>query len=209
MIEIKINYERGSKVGIIGGIFVIIATFISLVIIFFVRGYSIIMNDYVILSIPMSLGVGILSIGIALLSCDIADKTDIKIKNLIKAFFMDITYEFEQTKNQIKNSSDKDFRGYQTWRLIRLLERAIHIKDEVDPSLQEDFVKYYCSGPNNLIDGMRFRKNNLHETLGKEEKGNLRGIYNKLKELDLKNIEIEYPSDLIDNKIKRSEKKKN
>jgi len=199
VIEIKINYEIGSKVGIIGGIFVIIATFISLVIIYFIRGYFI-MDDYVMLSIPMSLGVGILSIGIALLSCNIADKTDIKIKNLMKAFFMDITYEFEQTKNQIKNSSDKNSRGYQTWRLIRLLERAIHIKDEVDPSLQEDFVKYYCSGENSLIEGMRFRKEKLHETLGEEEKGNLRSIYNKLKELDLNNIEIEYPSDLIDDK---------
>ena len=116
---IKINYEKISKLGILGGVIVIILSIFSLIMIWMIRGY-IIMSDYIILAAPMSLGVGVLSIGIAFLSCNIAEKTDIKIKNLMKAFFMDITYEFEQIKNQIKkgrkirlsvNLSDSGF-GY-------------------------------------------------------------------------------------------------
>ena len=141
---------------------------------------------------------GLLSVGIGCLAYWIAEDTDKKIKNLMKAFFMDITYEFEQTKNRIKENPNKDFRGYETWRLKRLLDRAIHIKSDVDSNLQEDFVKYYCSGNNSLIEGLRHRKNNLNEALGEEEKSNLKDIYNKLKELDLENIKIEYPKDLID-----------
>ena len=154
--------------------------------------------------IPKALGflsveLAVISILFATLSIEISNKSDEKMKSLCTAFFMDISFIFEQNKNKIKAMPSSKIREYLIWQNRRLVLRAVQLKDWVKLDFQEDLVKYFISGKNSMIKGLRYKKSKLSNT----EKTDIRCTYDLLKQLNLKNKNIERPSDLIDDEEKK------
>jgi len=143
----NINYDIASKIGYIGGMFVIFLTGLALIIVGAVRGY-LITTDFQILSIPLSLGIALLSIGIAMHSCkiseeskNIANETDRKIELFLNSTFMEISgYLDNMTKQSILNIDDSRVRIFSLWSWGNSLLRAEKLKKWVPNQNERDSI---------------------------------------------------------------------
>lgn len=154
----NINYDIASKMGYFGGILVIILTGLVLLFIGVIRGY-LIMTDFQILSIPLSLGIALFSIGIAMHSCKISEEakkiaydSDIKMKSIANVQFLqavdkleDARIEFIKTFQGIPGYSPELF----TWKTkscvkmtVELLKRDVENRYIVS-TYQDDLFFYF------------------------------------------------------------------
>lgn len=150
----NINYDIASKIGYIGGMFVIILTGLALIIVGVVRGY-LITTDFQILSIPLSLGIALFSIGIAMHSCkiseeskNIANKTDRKIDEFNNTYFLSIISLFEDRR--LDTILNKEIIHINLWKALVDLKQAKVMADNLN--IEQKHLITMISRFNNLMD---------------------------------------------------------
>lgn len=143
--EMNINYDIASKMGYFGGILIIILAALALLFVGVVRGYPT-MTDFQILSIPLSLGIALFSIGIAMHSCRISEEakkiakdSDIKMKSIANVQFLQVVNMLEDARVYFIAGIYKT--ETYTWKTKNCIEMAVELlkRDKKEKYIESDY----------------------------------------------------------------------
>ena len=142
MVKKKYNYARYSKAFLyIGSALLIFAILYAFV--FFVNYVIFATSDPMILQWMLGFfsgGIGVLSIGIAFHSADIANKSDEKMKAIANADFFELAYRFWEKAPELYKPLDFPSRDTCSWHLVNYFNHADKLKKWADPDIQERLI---------------------------------------------------------------------
>jgi len=109
-----------------------------------------------------SIGIGVLSVGIALIAIDLSDSTDKKIKNHLNAIFLQNLNFIEETRTHYNmNRYPEELLSWKTLQGVIVawgLNKKIRNKSPILPTYQDQLVRYFRTTMKCLFEGLGLKK---------------------------------------------------